>query len=255
MENNIQTSQTSEQIEQPGLLSRLKMLFSEPSKLFGTLSGKTDWLIPLIIVAILGGAVSYQTRPIYAEGMEATVMEMLEGYEEQLPAAQYQQMLEDAKKQFDEGRENKLLWYFPLIWVSMPFVFWLIISSIGMMSGNFVFGGKAGFWIVMNVVAYAALIGILGDFVRAIMMILKDSMYVYTGLGLLTPANDGSFLYFLFRQIDLFSIWRIIVTGIGLGIVYKMKPKKFVIVLIIVWVLFISLVAFANTFTGGTLIY
>jgi hypothetical protein len=255
MENNIQTSQTSEQIEQPGLISRIMMLFSEPSKLFGTLTGKTAWLIPLIIVGILGTAIYYQTRPIYAEGMEASSMEMLQTFEERMPADRYAQMVEDVTKQFDEARENKFLWYSPLISTGVPLLLWIIIASVGMLSGNFIFGGKAGFWTIVNVVAWAALIGFLGDIVRTIMMVLKDSMFVYTGLGLLTPVNDGSFLYYLFRQIDLFSVWRIIVTGIGLGIVYQMKPKKFVIVLLIIWIIFISLVAGANMFTGGSIVY
>jgi len=255
MENNLQTSQPPSQIEKPGLISRLMMVFSEPSKLFGTLTGKTDWLIPLIIVGIIGGAIYYQTRPIYADGMEPAVMEILDSYQDRMPEAQYNRLVEDTKKKFDEARENPLLWYYPLIWFGLPFVFWLIISSIGMLSGNFIFGGKASFWIIMNVVAYAALVGFLGEIVRGIMMILKDSMFVYTGLGLLKPANDGSFLHFLLRQIDLFSIWRIIVTGIGLGVVYNMKPKKFIIVLFIVWILFALLVAGANLFTGGTIMY
>ncbi|HHI03649.1 MAG TPA: hypothetical protein ENL22_09030, partial [candidate division Zixibacteria bacterium] len=197
----------------------------------------------------------YQTRPIYADGMEPAVMEILDSYQDRMPEAQYNRLVEDTKKKFDEARENPLLWYYPLIWFGLPFVFWLIISSIGMLSGNFIFGGKASFWIIMNVVAYAALVGFLGEIVRGIMMILKDSMFVYTGLGLLKPANDGSFLHFLLRQIDLFSIWRIIVTGIGLGVVYNMKPKKFIIVLFIVWILFALLVAGANLFTGGTIMY
>ena len=250
MENNIQTSQTSDQVEKPGLISRLMMVFSEPSKLFGTLTSKTDWLIPLIIVGVLGGVIYHITRPIFAEGMER-----IEAYRDQLPEAQYNQIVEDAKKQFDEARENQFVWWTPLLMIGLPFVFWLIISSIGLMTGNFMFGGKAGFWIVMNVVAYAALVGFLGEVVRGIMMIAKDSMYVYTGLGLLSPVNDSSFMHYFFKQIDLFSIWRIIVTGIGLGVIYKMKSKKFVIVLMIVWLIFAALVAFANQFTGGTIVY
>ncbi|RKX18618.1 MAG: hypothetical protein DRP51_08860, partial [Candidatus Zixiibacteriota bacterium] len=165
MENNLQTSQPPSQIEKPGLISRLMMVFSEPSKLFGTLTGKTDWLIPLIIVGIIGGAIYYQTRPIYADGMEPAVMEILDSYQDRMPEAQYNRLVEDTKKKFDEARENPLLWYYPLIWFGLPFVFWLIISSIGMLSGNFIFGGKASFWIIMNVVAYAALVGFLGEIV------------------------------------------------------------------------------------------
>jgi len=255
MENNIQTSQTSEPNSKPGLMSRLMMLLSEPSKLFGILTSKTEWLIPLIIVGVLGGAIYFQTRPILVDGMEPAVFENIAKYEDRMPAESYNQIIEDAKKQFADARENKFEWYLPLIMFGLPFVFWLIISSIGLMTGNFVFGGKGSFWAIMNVVAWATLIGLLGDAVRGIMMIMKDSMYVYTGLGLLMPVNDGSFLHYLFRQIDIFSVWRIIVTGIGLGVVYNMKPKKFVVVLIIVWIIFISLVAGANMFTGGSLMY
>ncbi|MFH2036498.1 MAG: hypothetical protein ABIJ45_08860 [Candidatus Zixiibacteriota bacterium] len=257
MENNIQTSQTSEQKEQPGLLSRIMMLFSEPSKLFGILTGKTAWLIPLIIIGILGTAIYYQTRPIFAEGMEATLMEMLQTYEDKIPAAQYSQMIEDATKQFDEARENKFLWYSPLLSSGVPLVIWMIISVIGMLAGNFIFGGKAGFWLIFNVVTYAALIGLLGDVIRDSMMLSKGTTDVFTGLGLLKPIIGGNtFLFYLFRQIDIFSIWRIIVTCIGLGVVYKMSAKKFGYVIFGIWVVFIVIVAALNaSFFAGGIIY
>jgi hypothetical protein len=39
----------------PGILKRLVLVFSEPGRLFPTLTGKMDWLVPFLIVAILGG--------------------------------------------------------------------------------------------------------------------------------------------------------------------------------------------------------
>jgi len=255
MENNIQTSQIPEQDQKPGIMSRIVMVFSEPSKLFATLTGKTDWLIPLIIIGLIGGIIGYQTRAIYAKDMYKGVVDRIDQYREQMPEAQFNRIMEDVDRQFAEAKENPFKWYYPPLWFGLPFVFWLIISVIALMSGNFIFGGKAGFWVIMNVIAYAALIGFAGDVLRGILILMKDSMYVYTGLGLLKPANDGSFLFYLFRQIDIFSVWRIIVTSIGLGVIYKMNSKKFAIVLLLFWLIFIALIAFANQFTGGTIIY
>ena len=131
----------------------------------------------------------------------------------------------------------------------------MIISLICIVAGNFLFGGKAGYWIILNVVLFSALIGVAGEIVRGLLMISKDSMYVYTGLGLLKPVDDGTFLHYFFRQIDLFSVWRIVVTSIGLGAIYQMKPKRFGYVLFSIWILFVLLVSVANLFTGGSITY
>ena len=116
-------------------------------------------------------------------------------------------------------------------------------------------GGKAGFWLVFNVIVFTGLIGLAGDVIKSIMILAKDTSYVYLGLGLLKPVNDGSFLFYLFRQIELFSIWRVIATCIGLGAVYNISGKKFGYALVPIWVVFVLLVAVANIFTGGSIVY
>nr|MBN2277064.1 YIP1 family protein [candidate division Zixibacteria bacterium] len=229
-------------------------VFSEPSGVFGTLTGKLDWLIPLIVIAVISCALWPLTAPITTRDMQKKTVANLEKYRDRLPADQYDKIVSDVKKRFEEGASFK--WYTPLIFLLWPFISMLIISVIGYISGNFVFGGRSSFWIVMNAVAFAALIGFLGDIVRGLLMYWKDTMFVYTGLGLLKPAEDGSFLHYLLRQVDIFGIWRIIVTCIGLGVVYKMKPSKFGFVLFPIWIVFILLVAILNsTIMMGNLIY
>jgi len=244
MENNIQTSQTSEQAVKPGLISRVMMVFSEPSKLFGTLTGKTDWLIPFIIIAIVTGVVAYFTTPLIIESRFEALMDKF---------ADNPQVLSYMEQAYEDEKANPFKWFYPLIWTIAPFIFLSIVSVIGLITGNFIFGGKSNFWLVFGVVTYAALIGLLGDAVRGILMLTKNSAYVYTGLGLLKPVDDGSVLYYLFSQVDLFSIWRVVVTGIGLGAIYRMSSEKFVYSLLIIWGLFIIIVALLNSYVlyGG----
>lgn len=52
-----------------------------------------------------------------------------------------------------------------------------------------------------------------------------------------------------------FSIWRILVTAIGLGVIYNMKTSKFAAVLYPLCFIFIMLVAVANIFSSGSIIY
>jgi len=239
--------------KKPGIIEKIFKVFYQPSAVFGHLTGKIEWLVPIIIIALFGSTLGHLIRPIFVADQEKAIMERMEQYRDQIPTERYNQMMADMEERFAEAKSNKYLWYTPLVAVVFPLVLFLIIAVICMVIGNFAFGGKCGFWIVMNVVAFAALIGLLGDTVRELLMLSKGTSNVFTGLGILTPINDGSFVHYLFKQVDLFSIWRIIVTSIGLGIIYKMKPQKFAYVLFSIWIVFIVLVALGNStiFMGG----
>jgi len=253
MEN--QSPPVMEEVARAGLLSGIFRVFYEPSKLFAGLTDKRAWLVPLVIIAIVGGIIGHMTRPLYVKDMLPVAEQRIEQYREYMSEEQYN----DARARIDEARAeaktNVYKWYYPLISLGFPLVIFLVISLIAFLFGNPIFKGKASFWIVVNVVAYAALIGLLGDVFRGGMMLSKGTMMVYTGLGLLKPIDDGSFWFYLFRQVDAFSIWRIIVTALGLGVIYKMSTTRFLLVLVPLWLIFISVVAFLNIFSAGSIVY
>jgi hypothetical protein len=258
MESNNASPDPADQVvqEKPGLVSRILMVFYEPARLFRSLTAKTSWLLPFIVIVILGGIAGHFVRPIMARDQGRVILKNMENYRQYMSAEQYEETMRRIKEGLAEAEENPVKWYHPLVMIGVPFVFLVIISAIGLVAGNFLFGGKVNFWMVMNVVAFAALIGLLGDLVRSAMALSKGSMHVYTGLGLLSFVGDDSFLFYFFRQIDVFSIWRIIVTSIGLGVVYNMKPKKFGYVLFSVWLVFIVAVAILNaTILMGGFVY
>lgn len=258
MENNNTSSTPVQQAahEKPGLVSRILKVFYEPTGLFRSLTAKTNWLLPFIVIVVLGGVAGYYVRPIEAKDQGKVILKNMEKYRQYMTPEQYEETIRRIKEGLAEAEENPLKWYYPLLMIGIPFVFLVIITLIGLVTGNFLFGGKSSFWIVMNVIAYAALIGLLGDLIRSAMVLSKGTMHVYTGLGLLGFVGYDNFLFYLFRQIDIFSIWRIVVTSIGLGVIYNMKPKKFAYVLFSVWLVFISAVAILNaTILMGGFVY
>jgi len=257
-QENLSSTQPVSQ-QRPGIPSLLISVFTSPSSVFGALTGKTVWIIPFVIIVIIGATIAspggYFIRPIMSRDLYPAVLKNIERYQAQMGEEQFNQVKAKIDESFKEAIANPFKWYYLLTYSGLPFVILIVIAAICIISGNFLFGGKSSFWIVMNVVVFAALIGTLGDAIRGILVMLKDSISVYTGLGLLKPTDDGSFLFYLFRQVDIFSIWRILVTAIGLGAIYNMKPKRFAYVLFSVWIIFIVLVAFANIFTGGSILY
>jgi len=255
-ENSFPPPSEESSLGKPGLVEKIFKVFYQPSAVFGHLTGRLEWLIPIIIFVIFGSTLGHFVRPIFVTEQSKVAIERLEQYRDQIPAERYSQIVGDIEKGIEDAKENKYLWYTPLIALLFPLVLFLIITVICLLTGNFIFGGKSSFWVVMNVVAFAALIGLLGDTIREILMLNKGTINVFTGLGILKPIDDGSFMFYLFKQIDIFSIWRIITTAIGLGVIYKMKPNKFAYVLFSVWIIFIALVAFGNsTILMGGLIY
>jgi len=254
MESNNLTSPSME-ISRPGIGSLIVSVFTKPSEAFKHLHKKTDWLIPFIIIAIVGTIMGHFLQPLFVRDMTPIVMRNMEKYRAMMSEEQYNQVIQQMENQRAEAAEGKFKWQTPVFATILPFIFLVVITTVCLLTGNFIFGGKAGFWLVMNVVAFAALVGLLGDIVRLLMVVAKDSVWVYTGLGILKPIDDGTFLFYLLRQVDLFTIWRIVVTCIGLGVIYNMKPKRFAFVLFPIWIVFICIIAFANMYAMGSIIY
>ena len=81
-------------------------------------------------------------------------------------------------------------------------------------------------------------------------MLSKWSIEVYTGLGLLGIGEKGTFIYNLLAGLDLFSIWRIVLIGIALGVFFNKNAKPFIIGISIYWLFQLSLFAgIASLFT------
>ncbi len=256
MESNNLTSPPVIETSRPGIGTLIIKVFTQPSEAFKHLKKKTDWLIPFIIIGIVATLLGHFLKPLYINDMMPVVMRNMEKYREMMGEQQYNRTIQQMEEEQAKALKGDFDWKSPIILFLMYFVFFMVIASLSLMAGNFIFGGRASFWLVVNVVAFAALIGLLGDVVRGAMAFMKESTLVYTGLGLLKPVDNGTFSFYLFRQIDLFSIWRIVATCIGLGVLYNLKASRFMFVLFPLWFVFICIVALLNMYIMmGGLIY
>jgi len=103
----------------------------------------------------------------------------------------------------------------------------LFIAALAWFWGNFVFAGKAQFKQVFSVVLYGQFLFSVGGLLATFIILAKGSMMAPFSLGVLV-ADQGfsSVIYTALSKIDLFNIWEIIVTGIGLASIYNIERNK-----------------------------
>jgi hypothetical protein len=122
--------------------------------------------------------------------------------------------------------------------------------------GNFVFGGQTSFKKIFGVTILGNLIVAIGNLVKLPLMMAKDSIYVSLGVAALFPDKDFTSLFYSFSyyMLDLFAIWSLIVTGLGLAVIYRFATGRGITISIIASLLiafaWIGLTAFGLGFAG-----
>ena len=105
------------------------------------------------------------------------------------------------------------------------------------------FGLETNYLDLLPYVSYSYLVTVLETLIKVPLMLNKETIEVFTGLGLFEIGDKGTFINNLFAGMDLFSVWRIILIGIGLSVYYKKSAKPFIIAIFIYWLFQISIFA------------
>lgn len=236
-----------------GFFLRLYQSFLSPHEAFSGGFGAWQWVIALLITGMLGIAIQSLQGPYLAPDIKRAAFSQLERVRDQLSTQQY----EDIRQQIEVGvdQEFKITPLNTLTELAFAGLFAVCIALFAWFGGNFLLGGQALFGQVLTVVAFAGFIGLAGDIARTALMVAKGSSYVQIGLGSVWTTPDNSFNYYLLRQMEFFSMWRIAVTCIGLGALYSKPALSFAFILTPAWLAFIALVALANGLMGGALVY
>jgi hypothetical protein len=107
-------------------------------------------------------------------------------------------------------------------------------------------GGKGRFRHARAVIAWSMLISTLGSLVKLPIMIAKNSIIVETGPSLffkdLEPSDQ---LFKLLSTFDIFTIWGMIVTAVGLAVVYRVSAGKAWVAVAVLWILLMIVTTFS----------
>jgi hypothetical protein len=116
------------------------------------------------------------------------------------------------------------LFFTPLIAFLLAYI---IPSSIYLFFGNFVFEGRAGFRQILNVTAFASMPFIVGRLLESVISGFSGLDWFTFGPAMLLPAEyQNTFLGHWLGMFDVFIIWQIALTIIGLSALYRHTRAK-----------------------------
>ncbi len=220
-------------------------IYTSPTATFRRLTEKPTWLVPLIITVIATLAVTaVSTRYVDWDQQREQAIERME--QRGVTEEQQEQQLEALEK-FSTN---------PLMRYGAPLLGGLVTALVGIFFLVIVYNlalpllGVAGnFRRTLSVVAWSSLVTVPGALVRIILVLVKQSANVSTSLLLAAPNAKG-FLAVLLGRVDLFTIWQLVLTAIGLKVMFEVKGAKAYWLVFGVWVLLTAVLGVLATVGG-----
>jgi hypothetical protein len=218
--------------------SRIINTYFDPRKVFESLRIKPSWLIPFIILSVVGILSFYIAILPIVENQVITQIESME------------QMPEDQK----EIAIEKSLQYVKFQGIAVP-ILTIVVFFVASLVLWFVFnmmGGESTFKRVLAVFSYSSLVDIPAAIVKVPLIFVKKSMEIQTSLAIfLSSELKETFLYKVLSGLDIFTFWKVLLISIGLSVMYRYTMRKSFSAVLIVWVISILLLTGLSTLLGG----
>jgi uncharacterized membrane protein YhaH (DUF805 family) len=231
----------------PGLLSLLVWIWIRPRRaLEGVRAGRT-WLfvVPLLIAVIVFSLNGIVQAPLQAE---IAHQENLARLREQIPPAEFENLPPEMLVT-PPGQPVVLTL---LVALGPLLLAWFIRPAVLHILGLLV-GGQDSYAILLRTTAWASFPLILRALLQTIFAGLTQQPIVGSGLsGLVEPGMLAAIL----GQIDLFTLWYVILLGLAVAVSSRLSRNKALLVtaiyVILVLLLNVGAALLANALTGGT---
>lgn len=217
-----------------GLVGRMVRVFYAPGETFEAVGQRNtwlDWFVPTLLFLLATLVTIQLTMPLILQAQSDLLQEHLKN----LPEAQRQQMLAQMQGMQGMTRISTLVGAAVSI-----FAILFISSGVLLLIARYALEGKVQYGQMLAVWGYASLVGIIGVLVRTPLMLAKDTIGVFTGLGIFVSDEMAkTFAGRLLAGIDLFSFWQFCLIGIGLAILTGVSTRRALVPVLLLWALWI----------------
>ncbi len=219
------------------MVKRIINLYFNPTETFTALKEKPDWIVPVALSIIVVLVVTLIAMPKIIVPAQRKHLESMDEIPEHIRDKQLERL---------EGAFPYITT--PLSIIVLSFILLFLQASIFMLA-FLIFGDRTRFLNVLAVVGYSFLVGIPESILRGILMFIKKTPHVFTSLVLLLPNLDmKSPLFKLLSRLDIFTIWKLALIGLGCSIIYGVSRKKSFGLVFGLWILWLILVFIASHF-------
>jgi Yip1 domain len=230
-------------------IGRLFGVFFSPKATFTDIAQRPTWILPVVIMTILGFCVAVvmnqkiDWRDVASKRIEASPRAA------NLSAEQKEQQLAMSAK-ISPGITYGFGTLGPILSV-------VIVGGVMLLAYNVIGGAGAKFSQAMGIVSHAFIPSLLGTLFFILVLFLKPAGTVdldnpvATNLGAFLPDTVPKALMSLAKSIDIFSIWTLLLIAIGFAAVSPKKLRgKSLSIAIAVWAVWIALKMAGSWITG-----
>lgn len=241
MEENMHTPPSSVEISSLG--TRAVNVLTAPGELYAEVAAapvqSSSWLIPYLIMMALVGVMVYamSSNPVLFDQVtsaqrEEFARQVAEGKMRQADADRAVEMMESPAVFVGLGTLGGMV-FMSVIMFGAPLAFWL--------GSKWVLGYQGGYRKILEVYGLALVIGVVGTLVTLIMMSMMGSMYAQPSPAFLIrdTYDQGNYAHNLLASMNVFSIWQVAVTGIGLASVSGKETGRGMMVAFGLWMVYV----------------
>jgi hypothetical protein len=205
--------------------SRIINAFISPAKAFSGLEQKASWWMAWLLISLVTMGFVYTIDQKI--GMEEVTRAEIS--KNRFAAAQLENMPEEeqARTLQASARRARYIAYATPVTSLIGFI---VMASVLMGTFNFGFGAKLRFGVALAIVIYGNLPGLIKLLLASLSLIagvnpegFTVSNPVASNLAVLVDQMQHKALYSLLTTFDIFSLWVVVLTGIGFAIQGKMK--------------------------------
>jgi len=212
-----------------------------------------DWIIPLLVAVAFVGVSSIVSAPytldltkkaIKAQGERFTSQDLSEEQRQQIDK-RLQGQIEKQEARYSPPKVYYWSFLRALGGIGLSL---MVLAGLYYFSGNTILGGQTAFPKVLAVVTLPQMVKVIESVYSMIFVGLTQSVEVPSSLAVLLPYSVTDVfsleryqqaLYTLLSQIDIFTIWRMVLFTIGFSIIYKVAKGKATAVVFGWWSLWI----------------
>ena len=231
---------------EPGFMGKLILLFSNPSQLFESLKRKSSWLLPPILLILISVIISLIVQPHIMQSVRQETITFLSSIPN-LPDGTIEKTNEQFENAAKGGFAKNLLTGLLGGFFLRAVLFFMVVTII-FLAGTLFFGGTAKYIKVMSMYAWVLPIWVLGLLFDAPLMIIKEAHGISLSPAVLVTPDITNPLFFLLRNFNLFTIWAVIILGIGFSVIYGISRGKGIAVMLAVWCIWIVINSFIPYF-------
>ena len=219
---------------------RVGNIFVEPSKTFLDILRNQSWWLPFLLIALCGYV--FVSALFSHIGVDAVVENSLhaspsaaERMSKQTPAQQAQ------TRAFSKVITEGSLAATP-VWILLASA---LYAGVLLFGANVLLGGHATYKSLFAVSMYASLPNAVNSLIAAVVAFAgePETYNIARGtpasLAFYLPPDTAGWLRALASSLDLFTLWVVLLLGLGTALVAKVKPSKGILLVVCAWLLYV----------------